>query len=292
VRRLCLIVNPNAGGGRTARAVPDVEAALGRLGVPHRVVRTRSIEHAIELGRSAAEAGEVAVSFGGDGLAGAVAHAVRGGTGVLGVLPGGRGNDFCRKLGIPTEPVEAAAVLASGRERTVDVGDVDGRTFLGIASYGLDSDCQDLANATKVVKGQLVYVYSALRTLATWKPVRFTYAADDGAEQSFEGYAVAASNSGRFGGGMKFVPDADLEDGLIDVVLTKNDSKLRYLRGIPQVFKGTHLQNPNMELFRARELRVDADRAFRIYADGDPIGATPATIRAVPRALRVLVPSP
>jgi diacylglycerol kinase family enzyme len=90
---------------------------------------------------------------------------------------------------------------------------------------------------------------------------------------------------------MRFVPDADLEDGLIDVVLTKDDTKLRYLRGIPQVFKGTHLQNENMELFRARELRVDSERPFRIYADGDPIGETPATIRAVPQALRVLVPS-
>ena len=285
-----MIVNPNAGGGRTAGALPAVEDALGRLGIRHRVVRTRSIDHAIELGRSAAEAGEVAVSFGGDGLAGAVAHALRGGTGVLGVLPGGRGNDFARKLGIPLDPVEAASVLVDGGERTVDVGEVDGRTFLGIASYGFDSDCQDLANATKVVKGELVYVYSALRTLATWTPVRFMLAADGGEERSFTGYAVAASNSGRFGGGMQLVPDADLEDGLIDVVLTKDDTKLRYLRGIPQVFKGTHLQNENMELFRARELRVDSERPFRIYADGDPIGETPATIRAVPKALRVLVP--
>jgi diacylglycerol kinase family enzyme len=119
--------------------------------------------------------------------------------------------------------------------------------------------------------------------------VRFTFSADGGEERSFAGYALAASNSGRFGGGMKFVPDADLEDGLIDVVLTGHVSKRRYVRGIPQAFKGTHLENDNMEVLRAREIRVDAERPFRIYADGDPIGATPATIRAVPGALRVLV---
>ena len=291
MRRLCLIVNPKAGGGRTAKALPGVQAALDRLGVEHRAERTVSIDHAIELGRAAAANGEVAVSFGGDGLAGAVAHAVRGGTGVLGVLPGGRGNDFARKLEIPTDPVEAASVLATGVERTVDVAEVVGRTFLGIASYGFDSDVQDLANETKVVRGSLVYLYATLRSLAAWKPVRLSYALDGGPERSFDGYAVAASTSGRFGGGMKFVPDADLEDGLIDVVLSGDEKKLVYLRDIPKVFKGTHLANEHMTLFRARELRVDSERPFRIYADGDPIGTTPATIRAVPAALKVLVPA-
>jgi YegS/Rv2252/BmrU family lipid kinase len=224
-------------------------------------------------------------------LAGAVAHALRDTDGVLGLLPGGRGNDFVRKLGIPGEPAAAAAVLIGGRERTVDVAEVDGRTFLGIASYGFDSDCQDLANATKVVRGQLVYVYAALRTLAGWKAAELTFAADGGPARTISGYAVAACNSGVFGGGMALAPDADMADGLLDVVITGDASKLAYLRGLPKVFKGTHLADPNVELFRAAELRVDAGRPFRIYADGDPIGTTPATIRAVPQALRVLVPA-
>ena len=291
MRRVCLIVNPHAGGGRTAKALPAVEAALSSHGVEHRVERTLSIEHAVEIGAQAAERGEVAASFGGDGLAGAVAHALRGTGGVLGVLPGGRGNDFARKLGIATDPVEAAAVLAHGSERTIDVAEVDGRTFLGIASYGFDSEVQDLANATKVVRGSLVYLYATLRSLAAWQPVRLMIEIDGAPERTLRGWAVAASNSGRFGGGMRFVPDADLEDGLIDVVLTHAPTKGRYLRTIPKVFKGTHLDdNPEIELLRAREIRVDAERPFRIYADGDPIGMTPATIRAVPAALTVLVP--
>jgi YegS/Rv2252/BmrU family lipid kinase len=289
VRRLCLIVNPHAGGGRTAAALPRVEAALRGRGHELRVEPTLSLQHATELGRAAAEAGEVAVSFGGDGLAGAVAHALRGTGGVLGVLPGGRGNDFARKLGIPSNAVEAAGVLVRGRERTVDVAEVDGRTFLGIASYGFDSDTQDLANATRLVRGQLVYLYSALRTLATWKPARLSFAADGGETRCISGYAVAACNSGVFGGGMALAPDADLDDGLLDVVVTADAAKLAFLRGLPRVFKGTHLADPNVELFRAAELRVDAERPFAIYADGDPIGTTPATIRAVPRALKVLV---
>jgi len=291
VRRLCLIVNPHAGGGRTARALPGVEATLAGLGLPFRVERTLSLGHAGDLAADAAGRGEVAVSYGGDGLAGAVAHALRGTDGVLGVLPGGRGNDFARKLGIPTDPDGACGVLARGRERTVDVAEVDGRTFLGIASYGFDSDVQDIANAATVVKGQLVYLYATLRALKAWRPVRLSFAADGGARKEAVGFAVAACNSGVFGGGMALAPDADLEDGLLDVVVTSDTSKANFLRTLPKIFRGTHLDEPEIELFRAGEVRVDAERPFRIYADGDPIGTTPATIRAVPGALRVLVPA-
>jgi YegS/Rv2252/BmrU family lipid kinase len=291
MRPLCLIVNPQAGGGRTAKALPAVEARLRALGATVRVEQTRSLEHAMDLARAAASREEVAVSFGGDGLAGAVAHALRGtAAGVLGVLPGGRGNDFVRKLGIPGDPQAACDVLTRGSERTVDVAEVDGRTFLGIASYGFDSDVQDVALEARLVRGQLVYLYATLRSLAAWKPARLRFAADGGGEREVTGYAVAACNSGMFGGGMALAPDADLTDGLLDVVVTADASKLSFLRGLPKVFKGTHLDDPHLELFRAAELHVDAERPFAIYADGDPIAMTPATIRAVPQALRVLAP--
>lgn len=287
---LCLIVNPSAGGGRTARALGSVQAELARLGLRQRTVLTTSIKHADELTREAVAAGEIAVSFGGDGMAGAVAHALRDGGGVLGVLPGGRGNDFARKLGIPADPVAACAVLAEGVERRLDVAEVDGRTFVGIASYGFDSAVQDIALDARLVKGQAVYLYATLRALARWKPTELRFVADGGAERTVTGYGVAACNSGIFGGGMLLAPDASLEDGLLDVVITNRAGKLRLLRNLPKLFKGTHVEDPNIEVFRARELRVDAEHPFRIYADGDPIGHTPATIRAVPGALTALVP--
>ena len=290
MRPLRLIVNPKAGGGRTAAQLPAVRTRLDALGATVAVEHTRSLEHAMDLARTAAARGEVAVSFGGDGLAGAVAHALRGTGGVLGLLPGGRGNDFVRKLGIPGKPEQAADVLVRGSERTVDVAEVDGRTFLGIASYGFDSDVQDIALESRLVKGQLVYLYATLRALAAWKPVALRFTADGGPEREVRGFAVAACNSGMFGGGMALAPDASLDDGLLDVVLTGEASKLAALRGLPKLFKGTHVDDPHIEILRAAELRVDAERPFPIYADGDPIGTTPATIRAVPGALKVLVP--
>ncbi|MEA2177972.1 MAG: hypothetical protein QOG77_1269 [Solirubrobacteraceae bacterium] len=289
-RRLRLIVNPHAGGGRALAGLPVAEGALARYDVPYTVHHTTGIEHAQALAKGAVQAGEVAVSYGGDGLAGAVAHALRGSQGTLGLLPGGRGNDFARKLGIPLDTAEACRVLALGDERTVDVAEVDGRTFLGIASFGIDTEVQDIANATTVLNGQAVYLYATLRALAAWKAVPLEMAFDGGEVRRFDGFSIAACSSGVYGGGMHLAPDAELTDGLLDVVSYGDIPKWRFLRGLARVFRGTHLRDPGVELVQARELRVDAGRPFRIYADGDPIGSTPATIRAVPRGLRILAP--
>ncbi len=112
----------------------------------------------------------------------------------------------------------------------------------------------------------------------------------DGEERSFSGYSVAVCNSGVFGGGMYLVPDASIEDGMLDVVLTHHAPKRQYLGGLKKVFKGTHVEDDSFELLRAREVTFSADRPFSAYADGDPIAELPATFRVVPRALRVLAP--
>ena len=287
-RRVALLCNPSAGGGRAARLLPRAEAALRTLGVDFHSAVTRDLEHARELARQAAQAGEVTVTLSGDGLIGCVVGELRAFPGaVLGILPGGRGNDTARVLGIPLRIEAACAVVAHGRERDLDIGEVDGRSFIGIASLGFDSDANRIANAAPSRLGRLVYVYGALRALAAWKPARFDLCLD-GEPVSSIGYSVAACNSGCYGGGMRLAPDASLCDGLLDVVLICSHSKRSFLATLPRAFKGTHVRHPAVRVLRGGELHVDADRPFTVYADGDPIGSTPATIRVVPNALRVL----
>jgi len=288
-REVCLIVNPRAGGGRAASRLPAVEAALRARGCPFRVERTTSIDHARALARGARDAGEVAAAMGGDGLMGAVAGELRGTDGVLGVLPGGRGNDWARKLGIADDAETAAEIIANGTERTVDVALAGERTYLGIASAGIDSDVQVIANATRLPLGGLVYVYGTLRALARWKPARWTVTVD-GETHTFTGYSVAVANSGVFGGGMLLVPDASIEDGLLDIALGGGVSKPRYLMLLAKVFNGTHVHDPSLTLLTGREVSFSADRPCVAYADGDPIAELPATFRVVPAALRVLAP--
>jgi YegS/Rv2252/BmrU family lipid kinase len=289
-RDVALLCNPSAGGGRAARILPRVEEELRALGISFHTETTRDLEQARALAVAAATAGEATVTLGGDGLAGCVAGALRAVPGaLLGVLPGGRGNDLARALGIPVDPRAACEVIATGRPRTLDLGEVGGRTFVGIASLGFDSDANRIANAAPSRLGSLVYVYGALRALAAWKPARVDLLID-GEPLRFTGYSVAAANSPGYGGGMLLAPSAQLDDGLFDVVLAGELSKRRFLTVLPKVFKGAHVDEPSYRMVRARELRIDADRPFVLYADGEPIGETPVTIRIVPSALRVLAP--
>ncbi|MEA2297646.1 MAG: hypothetical protein QOF77_582 [Solirubrobacteraceae bacterium] len=286
-----LIVNPSAGGGRAGRVLPRVEAALAALGVESATYRTRDLEHARELAREASGAGEMAVALGGDGLIGAVAGALAEHPGSrLGVLPGGRGNDFARVLGIPADPVEACGVIAAGSVRDLDLGAVDGRRFACIASVGFDSDANRIANEAPSWLGGLVYAYGALRALAAWRPATFEVSVD-GEEHRFRGYSVIAANTSCYGGGMRIAPDARLDDGQLDVVLTEHVSRLRFLAVLPKVFRGTHVGEPTVHVLRGREVAIRADREFTVYADGDPIGELPVTVRAVPHVVRVLVPA-
>jgi YegS/Rv2252/BmrU family lipid kinase len=286
-----VIVNPSAGGGRAARELPAVQGALKTLGLEHHVERTQSIDHARELATAAAAAGEVAVAFGGDGLIGAVAGALaRAGAGVLGVLPGGRGNDFARALGIPLTPVEATVVLAHGVEQALDLGQADGRVFAGIASCGFDSDANRIANETRLVRGNLVYAYGALRALAAWRPATFALEIDGRPARTISGYTIAVANSKAYGGGMLMAPDASLTDGLLELVIIGAIGKIRFLRGLPDVFRGEHVDHAEVEVVRCAAVRISADRPFTMYADGDPIAELPVEVRALPGAVRALVP--
>jgi YegS/Rv2252/BmrU family lipid kinase len=288
---LSVIVNPFAGGGRAARELDGVQATLSRLGQEHHIERTRSLEHARELALAAAHAGETAVAFGGDGLIGAVADALRRVDGVLGVLPGGRGNDFVRGLGIPSSPQAACEVLAHGQIRRLDLGVIGEKTFIGIASCGFDSEANRIANETTFVRGRLVYVYGLLRALAGWRPAAFTVTIDGDAPRTVSGYTVAVANSRYYGGGMMLAPDATLHDGMLDVVLILETPKLRFLRKAPAVFTGAHVRLENVELLRGRTIEIAASRPFTMYADGDPIAELPVTVGVLPEAVQTIVPA-
>jgi diacylglycerol kinase family enzyme len=325
-----LIVNPAAGGGKAGRVLADVLVALEGHGLRVRSELTRDLAHARELAREACLAGETVVCLSGDGMVGAVADVLREFPGaLLGVLPGGRGNDLARVLGIPADPVEACAIVAAGFSRKLDLGEVDthkgtpqgaqagGKAFVGIASVGFDSEANRIANEAPAWLGGLVYAYGALRALLFWRPARFQIelthsgtlseahpeghtlkgagrqAGDPpGESHSFSGYTVGAANSKTYGGGMRAAPDALLDDGLLDVVVLEKVSKLSFLTKIlPKVFSGAHVREPSVKVFRAREIAISADRPFTMYADGDPIGELPLHVRAIGGAVRVLVPA-
>ena len=142
---VCLIVNPHAGGGRALRLLPGVEAALRSQGRPFRVVETMSMQHARQLAREACDQGDIVAAMGGDGIVGAVAGELRDRQGLLAVIPGGRGNDFARKLDIPFDPVEAVSCWRRARSAASTWPLANGTVYLGILSAGIDSDVSRIA---------------------------------------------------------------------------------------------------------------------------------------------------
>jgi YegS/Rv2252/BmrU family lipid kinase len=287
---LAILVNPSSAGGKTLKLLPRVEQALDERRVEFRVQHTKGLEHGTEQALLAVEAGELPVVMSGDGLLGSVGGAMAGSETPLGIIPGGRGNDLARVLGVPTEPEAAVEVILAGQTRKIDVGQANDKRFLGIVSVGFDSEANRLANETKFLRGSLVYAYAGVRTLLGWKPARFTIRVDD-ERTRLTGYSISVANSSCFGGGMYVAPDAQLDDGLFDVVSVGDVSKLRFLSNLPKVFKGTHVEKDEVRVFRAQHLELSASRPFPVYADGEHLTDLPAALRVLPRALNVLVPS-
>jgi YegS/Rv2252/BmrU family lipid kinase len=288
--RYAVICNPAAGGGRGSKRLPLAVAELVRLGAEHRVVQTRDIEHARAEARAAVAAGETVIAIGGDGLLRPIAAELRGSASALAIVPGGRGNDLARVLEIPTDTAAATRIAVEGREWAMDMALVDGEPYLGIASFGFDSDANRIANEARLIRGNLVYLYAALRALIAWKPARFALTVD-GERHELTGISAGVANSRAYGGGMYVAPQAELDDGLVDVLALGQMSKPHFLfRLMPKIFKGDHLSEPAVHAWRGKAIELAADRDFTIYADGDPIGRLPARVDVDPRCLRVIVP--
>ena len=298
-RPLCLIVNPQAGNGRARTLMPAVTEVLANDGAEHRIVESASLAHAKELVAEAAGRGEVAVAVGGDGMAGAMAGAAAAAGASYGLIPAGRGNDFAGVLGIPADPAAAARVLISGQPRQVDLigvstPDHDEVLVAGSVYAGLPALAGQVANATKLLGGPLVYPVAALRVLAGWRPVTFTVRITGQETYEFAGYAVVVANSAFFGAGMQVAPPALIDDGVLDVVLMRHAAKLTFVKALLKIKDGSHVALPQITLDRASEVTVTMTRDLPAAADGeslacaDPLAAgTPLRIRVLPGALSV-----
>lgn len=288
-RKICLLVNPYAGKGKTLRLLKKIENRLDQLPLHHHTIITSDIAETQELARTASSHGEYVAVLGGDGSARIVAEALMDHVGILAPLPGGRGNDFARMLGYPTDPVSACNILAYGKEIVIDMGVVNNHPFLTICSLGFDSVVNEYASKASIITGCFVYAYAGLRALPGWKAAQFTVTID-GKQFVHTGYTVAVANSRSYGGGMQIAPTASVRDELLEVVTLGDVPKRRILINIPRVYKGTHVNEPGFSIKRGYHIQVDCDSKYIAYADGDPVAQPPVSIKCIPNTLRVLVP--
>ena len=298
-----VIVNPASGEGRARRHWPALARALAAAGVRFEAVHSEFAGHAEPLAQDALAAGyRRLLAVGGDGSIHELVNGVFASRSVdprdliVGVAPLGSGNDFARAHGIPARPTDMARLVLEGRSRLHDVGRLvpegpDGplpqqaRCFVNVAGAGIDGHVLESLPAR--VPKRLGYLVAALRSLPRFRPPQFALEVD-GRQHSARLLLALVAISPYCGGGMRFAPQAVMDDGLADLVTVDPVSLPRALLGIRRLFDGRFLQEPYAHHQLAASLRIAADVPVPLQADGQRAGFTPVRITILPRAIRVL----
>jgi len=291
VMRVAVLYNPVAGRGRSAKGIRRAMGVFQNLGAKVDLVESNSSAHLTELAsKVSSEAYERIVIAGGDGTLNRVLRGLNLERTVAGLLPLGSGDDFAQAAGIPRSITEACKVVLNGRQRLVDVATVNGVRYLGVAGLGFDSEVARYANEKiRWLRGSLLYLYATLAVIQRFQPRSIRYSVD-GVVRDEEVMFVVVGNSPRYGAGVHIAPSARIDDGILDMVVISKATKWQLLSTMPLAYKGRHVMRPFVSSHRGKDFRFESPEPMDVYADGELVGHTPATIRLEPRKLRLMVP--
>jgi len=288
-RKVALLINPTSGKGKAARVAGPVTERLRASGADvTQIVGTDAADAENRAHKAVADGVDVLVALGGDGIVHTAIQAVAGTDTPLGIVGAGTGNDLARELHIPDDPIAASDLVLSASPRRIDAVRGDSRWFGGVLGSGFDSMVNERANQMSWPKGKSRYNLAILAELRVFKPLPFRLTLD-GEVWETEAMLVAVGNGTSYGAGMRVCPGATLDDGWLDVTVLGPVSKLTFIRTFPSVYKGTHVNRPEVTCRQAREVRLESPGVIA-YADGERFAALPLTCTCVPGALTVLAP--
>ena len=288
------IINPEAYRGKAKKKIEQIKEYIKKIDVDFSIDFTQRPKHATDLAkRATTDKFEIVVAVGGDGTVHEVLNGIYGSNSSLGIIPIGAGNDISTCLGIPQKDIKKAIeIIKVGKKKKFDLGRINGEYFMGVAGTGFDTMVVDFTfkhrNLLKLL-GSLFYIYGVYNVLIRFKPIFFKLTTKETVIEK-KAMTIAVGNSWMYGGGMKVVPDAKLDDGLFDVCIVEEISKLEFLKVFPRVFSGTHITHPAVKIFRTDFLRIESDIKMSVQADGEIIKSLPANFELIPKALSVIVP--
>ena len=294
-----LIVNPASGAGKTGRKWPDIKVYLRKIGLDFDYSITESPGHAVELAKSAVKRGfSLLVSVGGDGTISEVAQGLFEAEALnsvsLGIISTGTGADYIRTVGIPRTYTDACRLLISPQKHLVDVGVIEfangsRRVFVNFAGLGFASDVVRATTQKYKATGAMTsYLLGLFSTLVSYKNKDISITIDGKIDQK-KVVTLLVGNGKYAGGGMKTTPNADIQDGLFDVLIVDDMTKFDLLFSLPKIYKGTHLTHPKVFIRRVKELEIHSKQKTSIQVDGDLVGETPARFYVLPAALNIVV---
>ena len=301
-----VVVNPASAGGHTMHRWDHGARMLRALGVDFDVHVTTAPGSATATVRAALREGaRRIVAVGGDGTLNEVVNgffdelgAPLGAHAALCVVPSGSGGDFARTAHIPRSPARALRVLLSQHTRPIDAGRIDfddgsRRFFVNVADCGVGGEVVARVNRSRVKgggkRGSAVFLYQSLATLLRYSGLDVRVIVD-GRHIERTVRSVVVANGRYFGGGMRIAPDAELDDGVFDVVIVEAAGRLRTIAGVPSLYRGTHVHRAEVEVCRARQVRLEhAGTPLLFDVEGEQVGQTGATITCLPGAIRLCV---
>ena len=301
-RHARVIINPVAGGGVTLKRWPQMSELLKGAGLTFDHDFTEGPGHAIQLAGEAVEKGYgLVISVGGDGTVNEVVNGLVDETGkgkaTLGIISMGTGSDAARTLGIPQDWASACRLFSSFKTVSVDVGQAEytsggqrvQRLYFNTAGMGFDAAVS--ARQTKLpgsMRGTIPYVTALVLTLGSYRNKTVTVDIE-GEREEQRVFTIVVNNGRYFGGGMKVAPDADVTDGLLDVIAIGDMSKPEFLWNFPRVYKGTHISHRKVSARQVRGIEIASADEMLLQLDGDLMGEAPASFRVLPAALTVAV---
>ncbi|MEB3285108.1 MAG: diacylglycerol kinase family protein [Candidatus Sericytochromatia bacterium] len=298
-RLAVVIYNPTAGSGpgRQRVELSVVQARFAAGGWQCATLSTQAPGDGAQAAQRALDAGaDMVVAMGGDGTVNEVVQTLAYQDVPLGIIPTGTINILAREVNLPLEPLAAIDALVNGVPRTIDLGKANGRYFTSMIGLGYDAEATlQLLPQLKAWSGQLAYVVAAFRTYQRHRAVRARLVMRDEKNKVRRlrrlVYMMVVSNGGLYAGGvLKFSPDANMADGVLDACIIRSGRWYRALFHGFLTFLGRLHQVSDVEFFRATSIRFESSRPFPFQLDGDPAGHSPVTIEIAPAALRVVGP--
>lgn len=270
---ILFIVNPVAGGGRAKELVPLIKEIMDKHKKDYVITLTTKPKEAIELVERNANIYDTIVAVGGDGTVNEVARGlINVGKGTLGIVPGGTGNDMAKSLNIDMDPREALELLCNGTIKPIDIGKINGHKFLNIASVGFDAEVVfNNVNIKKKIKSGISYAISVVYTLINFKNKKVEIEID-GKTIKDNIILMAVGNGKYYGGGMKILPMAKVDDGFFHICIVSKARKTKLLFLFPTIFKGNHIKyNKYVQIYKSKNIKVKSEEKIMLNIDGEII---------------------
>jgi diacylglycerol kinase (ATP) len=289
--KILVITNPLAGAGKTLRLLPRIKDWLSAS--PHEFLFsiTRSPdEMRSEIMRAPAQGINALLLIGGDGTVHQALPAIVKTNIPFGFLPCGRGNDFARNMGLSKNLKNNCSLPSNPSFHKIDLPGINNIPFVSIAYVGFDAEVNKLANDRKgYFGGTLGYIVCVLKALRNFRPFEVEITIDDHTWRE-RVMMVTVANAPFYGGGMKIAPEAIMNDGLLDICIVKEISKLELLQQFPKVFKGTHIFHPRIMMKTGHKIKLLSDENRETFADGEYVGTLPAECTIGSQTIQIIFP--